>query len=531
MRLCEIVDAVHRHGIVFGDLSPNNVMYDEATGRLTAIDFEAGFELGVDVPTRLATDGYTPGDGTFRQENDVYALGAIMLTFAFAYTSLLQLSPSSKPAIISDVCAGARLPRAIVDAIARAMDDRAEARPAVSEILAALRDNAAPAAPAAPAAAAPDAWSEARARELLESALSYIVQSADTERADRLFPSCFRLFETNPMGLWYGATGTAAALARITGALPAEIAAWIDAHGIAPAIYPSGLTVGMSGIAWALAELGRVERAARLLDACASHPRLAESCDLGVGLAGWGMACLRIFAATQDERYLAFAREAAATIVARAERDDAGRRFWRQPDGVHVGMLRGGSGIALFLLYLGLLDRAEEMLAAGRSALDFDLAQAQPMDGGGVTFGYRTDFAHIVVPYWAYGSAGIGTVLLRYLRFAGAGELRPMLDRIAVDTCRKYTVLAGKQYGLAGVGGFNLDAYAITGEQRFLDAARRAFDGIVLHAVPRDTGTAFPSDFPSKISCDYGTGGAGVALFLDRLLTGRGAEFMLDDVV
>lgn len=533
MRLCEIIEAVHEHGIVFGDLSPNNVMYDEDTGRLTAIDFEAAFEAGVDTPTRLATDGYTPGDGTVRRENDVYALGAIMLTFAFAYTSLLQLSPASKPAIIADVCRSARLPRAVQDAIARAMDERAEARPAVREIAAALRDNDAPAAPAAPATTAAGAaeWDGAGARKLLESALAYIVRSADPERADRLFPSCFRLFETNPMGLWYGATGTALALGRIAGGVPPEIAAWIDGHGIDAAIYPSGLTTGMAGIAWALTELGRVERAEKLIDACAAHPRLAETCDFGIGLAGWGLACLRVFAAAQDERYLALARDAAAVILERAELDDAGRRFWRSADGVHVGMLRGSSGIALFLLHLGLLARNEALVAAGRSALDFDLAQAQPMDGDGVTFGYRTDFTNILVPYWAYGSAGVGTVLLRYLRYTNAGELRPMLDRIAVDTRRKYTVLAGKQYGLAGIGGFNLDAYTMTGEQRFLDAARLAFDGLTLHAVPRDTGTAFPSDFPSKISCDYGTGGAGVAVFLDRLLTGRGAELMLDDLV
>jgi tRNA A-37 threonylcarbamoyl transferase component Bud32 len=525
-RLCEIVDTVHRHGIVLCDLSPNNLIYDETAGTLTAIDFEAAFEPGTDVPTRLATEGFVSRDGAPSVQGDVFALGAVMLHHVFNYSGQLQLSPGSKSRIVQDVLGNARLPAAVRDAIADALADRPQDRPGVSRIGAALDESERIAAPPPPSA-----WDGERVRAMLASTLAYIVQSADTARTDRLFPACFRMFETNPLGLWYGATGTAAALHRIAGDVPGEILAWIDACGIDPDAYPPGYTVGLSGVAWALLDLGRAERGARLLELCERHPRLAESCDLGIGLAGWGMACLRFFHATRDERHLVRARDAAAAILARADRDDAGRRFWRQADGVHIGMLRGGSGIALFLLHLGLLTADEHLVAAGRSALDFDLAQARPTPDGGVTFGYRTDFDHIVVPYWAYGSAGIGSVLIRYLRFAGGDDLLPQLDGIALDTERKYTVLAGKQYGLAGIGGFNLDAYAFTGRPRFLDAARLAFEGLELHALARETGTAFAGDFQSKISCDYATGSAGVAIFLDRLANGRGAELMLDELL
>jgi tRNA A-37 threonylcarbamoyl transferase component Bud32 len=522
-RLCEIVDTVHRHGIVFCDLSPHNVMYDEETGRLTAIDFEAAYEPGIDIPTTLATEGFVPADEAQSVESDVYALGAIMLHAVFNYASLLQLSPASVPTVVADLCRNARLPHPVRDAIARAMCPDKTARATVREIADALRAND------AIAGAQPDPpWDGARARALLDRTLAYIESSADPERADRLFPACFRMFETNPMGLWYGATGTAAALRRVTGTVPPTVLAWIDAHGIDPAAYAPGLTVGMAGIAWALLELEREERALNVLAQAQRHARLAESCDLGVGLAGWGMTCLRFFRATGDEAHLARARDAGAAILERAEADDAGRRFWTASDGVHIGLLHGQSGIALFLLRLGQATGEERLVAAGRSALEFDLAQAQATPDGGSTFTYRTNYPYVLLPYWAYGSAGIGAVLVRYLGDTGADELRGALDAIVLDAERKYTVLSGKQYGLAGIGGFNLDAYAVTGEERFLRAARRAFDGIALHAVERDGGVAFSGDFQGKISCDYATGSAGVAVFLDRLLTGRDAELMLD---
>jgi hypothetical protein len=41
-------------------------------------------------------------------------------------------------------------------------------------------------------------------------------------------------------------------------------------------------------------------------------------------------------------------------------------------------------------------------------------------------------------------------------------------------------------------------------------------------------GIAFPGDSLSRLSCDYGTGSAGIALFLNRLLGRQKSDFMLD---
>ena len=44
-------------------------------------------------------------------------------------------------------------------------------------------------------------------------------------------------------------------------------------------------------------------------------------------------------------------------------------------------------------------------------------------------------------------------------------------------------------------------------------------------------GIAFPGDSLSRLSCDYGTGSAGVALFLNRLLGRQKSDFMLDPLL
>jgi hypothetical protein len=42
---------------------------------------------------------------------------------------------------------------------------------------------------------------------------------------------------------------------------------------------------------------------------------------------------------------------------------------------------------------------------------------------------------------------------------------------------------------------------------------------------------AFPGDTLSRVSCDYGTGSAGIALFIHRLLHGGATDFMLDELL
>jgi hypothetical protein len=78
------------------------------------------------------------------------------------------------------------------------------------------------------------------------------------------------------------------------------------------------------------------------------------------------------------------------------------------------------------------------------------------------------------------------------------------------------------------LGDFLLDMHDLTGEQRFLNSANKAAQAIAHYRVEHN-GAAFPGELLSRLCCDYGTGSAGIALFLNRLLGRQGSDFMLDD--
>ena len=92
-----------------------------------------------------------------------------------------------------------------------------------------------------------------------------------------------------------------------------------------------------------------------------------------------------------------------------------------------------------------------------------------------------------------------------------------MLNLLAPDLMRKYTVFPSLFRGLAGLGNALLDLADFTGEERYHEAAHRAASGILQHRLQRPSGFAFPGEQLLRISTDFGTGSAGVGLFLDRL--------------
>jgi hypothetical protein len=365
--------------------------------------------------------------------------------------------------------------------------------------------------------------------DLRERLAAYIIANADPRRGDRLYPADFRVFDTNPLSVSYGAAGVVYALHRSGIAPPPEHVAWLLRTPVTPQRYPPGLMLGSSGIAWTLLTLGADDDARRALACGEDHPLRDRAPGLAYGKAGWALTNVAFFLALHDERYLAEAKRCADELLREAHEDERGLS-WAYDGDVHYGLYHGASGVALFLTYLALATNDERYLAAARDALRFDLAHAQPIENGrGVSWPYRAGFPGVLLPYWSYGSAGIGAALLRLVHLGGAGDLAPWLERIFVDTDRAWSVTPGMANGLAGIATFLVDAHAFTGEARYRDAALRALDGILNYRVERGAGIALPGDYSGRIACDYATGSAGVLLLVDRIVRGRGADFFLDD--
>ncbi|MGH2441950.1 MAG: class III lanthionine synthetase LanKC [Chloroflexota bacterium] len=523
------IATMHECGIVCGDLSLTNVMVrDVDRGDVRIVDLEAAWEEGVDAPVGIMT----PGFGSAKQpassgsRDDVYALGSIMLGTLFPINNVFAVEPDLRTAFSGEFLEDLGLPEELRSLILACMSDTAGERPSAREVersLAQMR-----------LISSPRSRREPRRRNsdlqtVLNDITSYIKASADPLREDRLFPADPIVYSTNPLSISHGACGVAYALLRTEGEIPSPLAAWILSRPITADLYPPGLYLGLSGIAWVLYDLGFDELAVKAMCLARDHPLLWREAGVYYGAAGYGMACLHFFVNTGDQGWLDCAFHVGEWLTRTRNVDERGWS-WAGDDGqTRLGYAHGASGIALFLSYLGLACKDDRLHAASELAVDFDLSQARPLQYGGLSVprGRVGALETVVSPYWLDGSAGVGTALVRISSISENPKYAEALRLIARDASRKYTAFPGLLRGLSGLGNFLLDGYAFTGEGDFLVAAQRAASGLLPFAIRRDRGVAFPGEQLLRISTDYATGSSGVALFLHRLLHvgDRAADF------
>ncbi|WP_266170420.1 lanthionine synthetase C family protein [Dyella subtropica] len=205
--------------------------------------------------------------------------------------------------------------------------------------------------------------------------------------------------------------------------------------------------------------------------------------------------------------------------------------YWSTPDGVSASFGHGAAGVCLFLLYLYLATGKDEYLKVGRQGIAWILEQGRLNADGGLTWVARNRTPSYT-PYWRWGSSGIGRVLLRYWRVTGDGLYGERINDIHIDCDRKYTIFPGYFFGLAGIVEFYMDlARFPEWEEKAMESAKKLLAGSLLFQIERSGGLAFPGESLNRISCDFGTGGAGIALVMNRYLTRCGSSFMVDELV
>jgi len=519
-RLLEILEILRSRNVVFSDLSPNNLIMSKDASELRLIDFEGAYQPGEDQPTSLFTPGFVSDkrrEGRIAGfEDDLYSAGAVFMAYLLPVNEFLHLEPSAKQRFLAAVQEDARLPEGVIQIIERLMQPDDKPLTGLASIAAALPKSCTP--------AQPPQKTRLDCDGVIQGVTQHLFQAATYERADRLFPADPKLFDTNPLSLAYGAAGVAYALKKITGSVPRPVVDWILKHPISAANYAPGLYLGLSGIAWALLELGEVKCAETLFQLTFDHKLLASSADLFYGRAGWAMTSLRFFLHTGNEIYLRKALSCGNQLL-------AGNKEHSPLNGNGViGLAHGPSGIALFLLYLYLASGEERFLATGRQILQMDLAAGIRTRDGGLSWNATRNSPHTLYPYWRHGSAGVGAAVVRYQKVVADPSYADVIEGIFIDTDRKHALLPGRFSGLAGIGDFLLDAWALTGEAKYLDSAHRVAHGVVRFGSIRQ-GIAFPGSSLSRLSCDYGTGSAGVALFLNRLMGRQDSDFFLDELL
>lgn len=534
IQLAEVLQALHRKDIVFGDLSMANVLVsknDAGDGiKVRLIDFEGSHESNVDLAAHLFTPGYSSEEfverGVTEASDDLYALGSLMLAGLFPMNQLLGLDRSAHRRFLAALSADFGLPVPICTIIERLLSKK-DLRPTLAEVIAVLDKDYRMPEPVITVALTESGDLHAHLARIMQ----YIDTTADFNRLDRLYPADPEIFSANPLSLAYGACGVALVQHKVRGSVAPEVMDWIKQFPLRREAYAPGLYSGLSGIAWFFLETGEEQRAIEALALASAHPYLHRFADVFHGTAGWGMTQLRFHRHFGDPTYLDAAIRAGEHLLAQREEAGDGQCLWRTPDGLSAGFAHGGAGICTFLLYLYLATDRKAFLQAGEQGMAWVMAQGIRNMDGGLTWVVR-DRTPSTTPYWRWGSSGIARALLRYWHVTGNEAYAAQIDDVIIDADRKYAIFPGYFFGLAGIGELFLDlsrfprwrAPASSGIKRLLEGSN-------LYALTLEGGIAFPGESLGRICCDLGTGGAGVALVLHRYLRRDGASLMLDELL
>ena len=532
----DAIDAIHAHGVVYGDLHLFNIMV-RPDGRVALVDFEVAAPVGEARRPGLRNQGFAAPRERTGCPVDRYALACLRLALFLPITQLVRLAPEKAAHLAGVVAEHFPVPP---EFLAAAVAEIAGGnRPATGtstggnrpETVAAAqgRADAATAAAGRPGAriagsrrsteggpaeagldrlrTGPEDWPDFRA-----ALAGAITASATPDRDDRLFPGDIEQFRTGGLTLAHGAAGVLYAL-RVTGADPApEHERWLLDRALRPASGSRlGFYDGLHGVAYALDRLDHRQRALDLLEICLREPWDEFGQDLQSGLPGIALN-LADFAGRTGEPELRAAAWQAADLVASRLPDDTEARISGGPHR-YAGLTRGRSGAALMFLRLYELTGDLVLLDHAATALRQDLRRCVTRPDGAmeVNEGWRT------MPYLGHGSVGIGLVLDQYLAHRPDEEFAEAATAIRRAARAPFYAQTGLFAGRAGIIAYLAARAAVPGASAEAVAADRneltaQLARLAWHAMPYRGRIAFPGEQLLRLSMDLATGTAGVLL-------------------
>lgn len=537
-KLAVALRTIHSHGVVLRDLTRNNVMFSNEDGAVKFIDLEFAYEPDQGGPWLR---GWTPGYASEEQSqnesprysDDLYAFGALiidMITFCAAGMELdrtaimrklrLVLSDLGLPDVLLSIAEGLTksdpAARMTLDSVVSSLDEIIE--PSTTRRLLPARTDLMN-------ISEPSDELMASARAVERGLRSYIKAQTSTDRSDRLWPASPEIFLTNPLSMQYGAVGTAWYLLRSSGRVDAEVLDWIEARASLPDL-PLGLYSGKCGAAVLLASAGRFDSACHLVSNIdveqLTHP------GLYFGRAGWGFTCLHLWSLTGSDRFLDLACVAADRLIRSAQEEESGI-CWPYKGETYLGLGDGQAGVSLFLTYVAAASERSTYLEAAERSLRFDIAHSRRVAGRLVWTTHVAESDKLSkLPHTRFGSAGIGSACIRlYSATKNSYYLDVALDCAHTVRSRMSNKI-WQDEGAAGFGEFFLDLGMFLSDVRFSHLAAYQAEAILTHALERPEGFAFAGIDHYRICCDYAAGGAGIGVFLDRLINGKDRLLSLD---
>ncbi|MEU5196268.1 class III lanthionine synthetase LanKC [Streptomyces scabiei] len=479
-RVTAALGDVHAHGLAHRDLHPGNILVsDDLEVRL--LDFEMAVELEDESVPSLAYPGFAPRTGT-AEFRDRYALAVLNLWL------FMPLAPM----YVLDAGKAVRHASAAVDWFGLPAD----------HFRGVLRTMGFDAATGGGPVAEPDPIDPVGLIVPLSASLTTM---AAPGRGDRLFPGDpdQYLDPAGPASLAHGAAGVLWALHQAGARPPAEYERWLRdfPRSKDAALASPGLWDGLTGVAWYWALRGDHEAARAQLAPLRRDLDLTTDPSLFSGLAGMGLAALALGPLLGDHEIGALAQRAADRI-----RDE----LFPSPhtEGTSAGLMRGWSGVAVFLTRMYEATEDPVWLDLAGRAVERDLARCT-MDSRGtlqVVDGKRR------LPYLATGGLGVALGADAVLRHRDSDVLRTAIPRLVAGARVRLMADTGLFSGRAGA------LLAMVALERHLEAADEAIAehtrALPLHLVEREAGLRVPGSGGVRFSADLATGTAGLLLAL-----------------
>jgi rhamnogalacturonyl hydrolase YesR len=297
-----------------------------------------------------------------------------------------------------------------------------------------------------------------------------------------------------------------------------------------PKLLP-GMTFGRAGTALALVEAGTLLDDARLtatgLGLARRLPTSWPVLDVFHGVAGAGIALLRLWRLTDDPEFLDRARRCAAGVLAEMRIGDGLVTWTATGDFIlagktHWGFAHGVAGIGTFLVEAGLATGDARYTDAARLCVA-TLAEIADHDGPAAFWpsgepDVNADTRRMTG--LCSGSSGVGTFLLRFFAATGESTAKDLAKAAAFAVrCANWVAPPVWCHGLASDGDYLLDCAQVFGEARYRDWAVDTADIIAARTVLVD-GRALTPDETGGTVVSYGNGFVGPLSFLLRLRHG-----------
>lgn len=497
-------------GMVIGDVSGGNVMYDSVSKEIRFIDLETvGPAYDVDNDEVFITPGYTAINPVDKLHADLQKMAIVLLSCIYQYTSMFY-----------------RFPNKVFDCIESLMEEETIEPKYLMLYREIFKGRITRADEALKYLKRPREKKKDSKVEFKDSEALYkgLLKTLKSDYADYNNHKTYNIpcdpagYVTNTYCLGYGSAGVMYALSCIGQKELVKDSVNV-VQELVKGVYEGrvnsqGLYVGKTGIAVSLLNAGEVEHAKfifNLIDI--NHMSMF---DVSYGIAGVMMADIEFYMKTGEPRYK---KQFYDCVIKLKDGDPKGIHKWPDAEGDYYhGFTRGPAGIALALLEGGILFEDDEIKKYAKAILDDELKIVEYKEGGrfkGISSWPENREPKVFSPYMHAGACGLGAVVLRFsLYYQDETYLRIIRD-IANYINKTRPVFPGWLRGMTGIVSFIDDCIYYLNYEDLISLREYYYKLISLYRVGTDNDRLLGDEFAAA-SDDLFTGSAGLLMELHR---------------